>query len=214
MMKGNFTIFFTALFPSLGGIGSQGGCWITIFQMSKCILAEHALTHTLTQLRTTQPVSHAGKAHVSHRTECMMRKEPDVSVGGWCLTRAGGEKTFMPSTQTPRHSTACVLSHSAVFDSLRSHGLKSSRLLSSWDVSGKNTGVGCHFLLQGIFPTQESNCRLLCLLHCRWIFFTHWAIGEELSNTKTIFSSGNLKIWENQHVSNENYRGLPSWSSG
>ena len=32
--------------------------------------------------------------------------------------------------------------------------------------SGKNAGVGCHFLLQGIFPTQGSNlCLLLCLLH-------------------------------------------------
>ena len=29
----------------------------------------------------------------------------------------------------------------------------------------KNTGVGCHLLLQGIFPTQGSNPRLLCLLH-------------------------------------------------
>ena len=36
----------------------------------------------------------------------------------------------------------------------------------SWDSSGKNTRVGCHFLLQGIFPTQESNPCLLCLL--RW----------------------------------------------
>ena len=30
---------------------------------------------------------------------------------------------------------------------------------------GKNTGVGCHFLLQGIFPTQGSNLSLLHLLH-------------------------------------------------
>ena len=30
---------------------------------------------------------------------------------------------------------------------------------------GKNTGVGCHFLLQGIFPTQGSNTSLLRLLH-------------------------------------------------
>ena len=30
---------------------------------------------------------------------------------------------------------------------------------------GKNTGVGCLFLLQGIFPTQGSNLTLLCLLH-------------------------------------------------
>ena len=26
-----------------------------------------------------------------------------------------------------------------------------------WDFPGKNTGVGCHFLLQGIFPNQELN---------------------------------------------------------
>ena len=34
----------------------------------------------------------------------------------------------------------------------------------SWDSSGKNTGMGCHALLQGIFPTQGSNPLLLCLL--------------------------------------------------
>ena len=30
-----------------------------------------------------------------------------------------------------------------------------------WDFPGKNTGMGCHFLLEGIFPTQGSNLRLL-----------------------------------------------------
>ena len=35
----------------------------------------------------------------------------------------------------------------------------------SMGFSGKNTGVSCHFLLQGIFPTQESNPRLLHFLH-------------------------------------------------
>ena len=33
----------------------------------------------------------------------------------------------------------------------------SARLLCPWDSPGKNIGVGCHFLLQGIFPTQELN---------------------------------------------------------
>ena len=33
-----------------------------------------------------------------------------------------------------------------------------------WDFPGKNTGVGCHALLQGIFPTQGSNPHLLYLL--------------------------------------------------
>ena len=43
--------------------------------------------------------------------------------------------------------------------------LWTARLLCPWDSPGKNTGVNCHFLLQGIFPTQGSNPCLLCLLH-------------------------------------------------
>ena len=42
---------------------------------------------------------------------------------------------------------------------------------------GKDTRVGCHFLLQGIIPTQGSSQSLPCLLHCRWILY-HWATGE------------------------------------
>ena len=38
------------------------------------------------------------------------------------------------------------------------------RLLCPWDSPGKNTGVGYHALLQGIFPTQGSNPHQLCLL--------------------------------------------------
>ena len=38
-------------------------------------------------------------------------------------------------------------------------------LWAPWDFPGKNTGVGCHFLLQEVFLTQGSNLRLLCLLH-------------------------------------------------
>ena len=36
-----------------------------------------------------------------------------------------------------------------------------TRILHPWDFPGKSTGVGCHFLLQGIFPTQELNPGLL-----------------------------------------------------
>ena len=36
---------------------------------------------------------------------------------------------------------------------------------------GKNTGVGCYFLLQAVFLTQGSNLHLLCLLHCRQILY-------------------------------------------
>ena len=57
--------------------------------------------------------------------------------------------------------------HSVVSDSLGPHGLQSTRLLCPWDSPGMNTGVGCHFLLQGIFLAQGLN---LGLLHCRQIF--------------------------------------------
>ena len=50
-----------------------------------------------------------------------------------------------------------VKSLSRVSNSLQPHGLQPTRLLCPWDSPGKNTGVGCHFLLQGIFPTQGSN---------------------------------------------------------
>ena len=41
----------------------------------------------------------------------------------------------------------------------------STRLLCPWNFPAKNTGVGCHFLLQGIFLIQVSNVHLLHLLH-------------------------------------------------
>ena len=44
-------------------------------------------------------------------------------------------------------------------------GLWPARLLCPWDSPRKNTGLGCHALLQGIFPTQGSNSHLLHLLH-------------------------------------------------
>ena len=44
-----------------------------------------------------------------------------------------------------------------VSDSLRPCGLQPTRVLRPWDSPVKNTGVGCHFLLQGIFPTQRLN---------------------------------------------------------
>ena len=43
----------------------------------------------------------------------------------------------------------------------QSHRLQPTRLLYPWDFPGKNTGVGCHFLLQGIFLTQGMNLGLL-----------------------------------------------------
>ena len=103
-------------------------------------------------------------------------------------------------TQNPRlgaswsYKRMCVLSCSVVSGSLRP-----ARLLCPWDFSGKNTGVDCHFLLQGIFLIQGLK---LCLLHWQAdslplsylgrphdsdylnpkpnFFFTHWSESKLL----------------------------------
>ena len=54
--------------------------------------------------------------------------------------------------------------------SLRPQRLLPARLLCPRDSPAKNPGVGCYPLLQGIFPTQRSNPRLLSLLH--------WQVGS------------------------------------
>ena len=54
-------------------------------------------------------------------------------------------------------------SHSVLSDSLRLHGLD-----SPWNSPGQNPGVSSSSLLQGIFPTQESNHHLL---NCRQILY-------------------------------------------
>ena len=56
----------------------------------------------------------------------------------------------------------CV--HSQSCPTLGPHELYLTRHLCPWDFLGKNTGVGGHFLLQEIFPTQGLNPDLL---HCR-----------------------------------------------
>ena len=62
-----------------------------------------------------------------------------------------------------------------------------SRLLCPWDFLGKNTEVGCHFLLQRIFLTQGSNSDLL---HCRQILY-HLSYQESkltvVHNTTTMY---------------------------
>ena len=64
----------------------------------------------------------------------------------------------------PTQRTLSEGSCSVMSDSLRPHGLQPTRLLRPQDSPGRNTGVGCHFLLQGIFPTQGLNPGLP---HCR-----------------------------------------------
>ena len=65
-----------------------------------------------------------------------------------------------------------------------------TKLLHPWDFQGKSPGVGCHFLLQGIFPTQGSNPGLS---HCRQTLYPLSHQGSNLPRLKKKKNGG--KKW-------------------
>ena len=77
-------------------------------------------------------------------------------------------------------------SRSVVSNSLGPHGSYPTRFLYLWNFPGKNTGVGCHSLLQGIFLSQEVN---LGLLHFRQILYHLSHQGSQLSFTDMQYQS-------------------------
>ena len=76
-----------------------------------------------------------------------------------------------------------------------------ARPLCLWYSSGKNTGVGCHFLLQGFFPSQGSNLHVL-----------HWQVASlALSHLGSLLSSSSRRVFvytENLSYSVVNLREL------
>ena len=68
-----------------------------------------------------------------------------------------------------------------------------TRFLCPWNSLGKNTGVDCHCLLQGIFLNQGSN---LGLLHCRQILYCLCLLGSPYTHRVQIFAETILKVKE------------------
>ena len=62
-----------------------------------------------------------------------------------------------------RYADAAAAAKSLVMsDSVQPHGLQPSRLLRPWDFPGKNTGVGCHCLLQCMKVESKSEVSQSC----------------------------------------------------
>ena len=78
----------------------------------------------------------------------------------------------------PKKKKMCAVCSVMSHDSLGSHGLQPTRLLCPWNSLGKNTGVGCHFLLQRIFLTQGLKTRFLNLLYWQVDSFTTEPLGK------------------------------------
>ena len=86
-------------------------------------------------------------------------------IGFKCCTNT--TQNFSLLCKAEKKSKSESVSHWVVSDSLGPQGLYLSRLLCPWNSPDKNTGEGCHFLLQGIFLIQGSNLHLL-----------HWQAGS------------------------------------
>ena len=88
-------------------------------------------------------------------------KEPDTTEHLSTCSTSGAEVLPLNKVQ---------YSCSVMSDPLRPLGLYPEGSSVHGDSPGKNTAVGCHALLQGIFPTQRSNSQLL--------HFLHWHVGS------------------------------------
>ena len=88
--------------------------------------------------------------------------------GGFCFFPSSKKSLFCFS------ACVCVLSHFSLSDSVWPYGPQPTRLLCPWNFPGKNTGGGCHFLLQVIFPTRDRT-RVSCI--SRGVPH-HWATWE------------------------------------
>ena len=104
--------------------------------------------------------------------ESRIKTEVDFCVSGrkWTCVKGWKVKTGsygrVKSIQIHPLCSMCVRAESLqVCPTLWFYALQPTRLLCAWDSPGKNTGVGCHARLQGVFPTQGANPCLLRLLH-------------------------------------------------
>ena len=125
-----------------------------------------------------------------------MKVESESEVAQSCLTRSDPMDCSLPGSSIHGIFRATVLEWGAIafspivkqlYSNVVSHfsRILLRLLLCPGDSPGKNSGVGCHFLLQGIFPTQRSNSCLFMSPALACGFFTTGVTWEAIySNSK------------------------------
>ena len=94
----------------------------------------------------------------------------------------------MPLFRSLANTWLCFCVYSVAPHSLQGHELQPARLTCPWNFLGENTGVGCHFLLQRIFPSQRLNLHLLASPVLVDGFFTTSVTWEAPSNLLLLIS--------------------------
>ena len=153
-------------------------CWVGELQMNFLshwlLVKNHQLEQTVGSTQIIPSNTGRGWCSQSHplvsRTTASMKKCTTV-LWAWCQSRG-----FCQTILRCACKHACS-SHAQLFVT---YELQPTKFLCPWDSLGKNTHVGCHFLLQGLFPTQGSNPRVL-----------HWQVDSlPLSHLGSLF-----KMW-------------------
>ena len=93
--------------------------------------------------------------------------------GDWAVQRSWPAGTPVPegtavSTELCTDSYPVISEFACMLSRVRLFAARWTRLLCPWDFPDKKTGVGCHFRLWAVFPSQGSNPGLL---HCRQILY-------------------------------------------
>ena len=93
----------------------------------------------------------------------------------------------------------CILSCSVVSSSLQPHGLQPARLLCSWNFLGKNTRLGCHFLLQGV--------QFICFLKKK-------SLIKKGMNVIWLYCCILMTLSTTEFTNKGLFQGLPQWLNG
>ena len=93
--------------------------------------------------------------------------------------------------------SVCMLSHFSLVWLSGLMDLWHASLLCLWNFPGKNTGVSCHALLQGIIPTQGLNSHLLQL---HWkadsLPWSHWGTPEAtITSSNKVLQCSDIGLW-------------------
>ena len=134
---------------------------------------------------SSPPHSHGCKTHTGWEVSFFMGSTPVIvhvwhpyNVSPWLRNVVFLVCNSQPCPFLQLRVRACVLSRFSHVQLFATYGLSPTRHLCPCDSPGKNTGVGCHVLLRGIFPTRELNPYLLGLLHCRHFLYPLRHLGS------------------------------------
>ena len=161
----SWTNFLNILIHSIRNILST--LWALSFDMCACMLSRFSCVWLFCDLMDCSPPGSSVRGILQARTLGWVDMpwdlpNPEIEPSSLMPSALAGRFFTTSATWEALVVTCAVLTHSVVSNVLQPHGLQGARLLCPWDSPGKNTGVACHFFLQGIFPAQRSNP---CLLH-------------------------------------------------